>query len=79
MKACAFEYERARDVSDAVKLVSSVGAKVAAGMQSLGPMLNLRVVQPRVLVDIRRLEELTTMREEGDTLALGACVTHAEI
>jgi hypothetical protein len=79
MKACAFEYERARDVSDAVRLLSSEGAKVAAGMQSLGPMLNLRVVQPSLLVDIRRLEELRTIREEGDTLALGACVTHAEI
>ena len=79
MKACAFEYERARDVADAVKLLSSEGAKVAAGLQSLGPMLNLRLVQPRLLVDIRRVEELKTIREDGDTLALGACVTHAEI
>jgi len=79
MKACAFDYERARDVGEAVRLLSTDGAKLAAGMQSLGPMLNLRVVQPSLLVDIRRLEELRTIREEGDTLALGACVTHAEI
>jgi carbon-monoxide dehydrogenase medium subunit len=79
VKACAFDYERARDVSEAVKLLSAEGAKLAAGMQSLGPMLNLRLVQPSLLVDIRRLDELRTIREEGDTLALGACVTHAEI
>ena len=79
MKACAFDYERARDVTDAVRLLSAEGAKPAAGMQSLGPMLNLRLVQPRLLVDIRRLEELKIIREERDTLALGACVTHAEI
>jgi len=79
MKACAFEYERARDVGEAVRLLSSDGAKLAAGMQSLGPMLNLRLVQPALLVDIRRLDELRSVREEGDTLAIGACVTHAEI
>ena len=79
MKACAFDYERARDVGEAVRLLSTDGAKLAAGMQSLGPMLNLRLVQPALLVDIRLLDELRSVREEGDTLAIGACVTHAEI
>jgi carbon-monoxide dehydrogenase medium subunit len=50
-----------------------------AGSQSLGPMLNLRVIQPALLVDLREIEELKTSKEEKDSVTLGACVTHAQI
>jgi carbon-monoxide dehydrogenase medium subunit len=42
-------------------------------------MLNLRVVRPTTLIDISALPELRRARVEGDELALGACVTHADI
>ena len=79
MKSAAFDYARPRDVSEALKLLSSDEAKAAAGTQSLGPMLNLRVVQPRLLVDLRFIEELRSMKEQKDSVTLGACVTHAEV
>jgi carbon-monoxide dehydrogenase medium subunit len=79
MKACAFDYARPRDVGEALELLSNENAKAAAGTQSLGPMLNLRVVQPGLLVDLRAIEELRSVIETSENITLGACITHAEI
>ena len=79
MKAPAFDYARPRDVAEAVKLLSVEGAKAAAGTQSLGPMLNLRIAHPTLLVDLRGIDELRFASEDPDSVALGACVTHAQI
>ena len=81
MKSCSFDYARPRDVAEALKLLAEGGdgAKAMAGSQSLGPMLNLRVLQPALLVDLRRLEELRTSEDGTDAVTFGACVTHAEV
>ena len=50
-----------------------------AGGQSLGPMLNFRLVQPELLVDVTRIPELNRVEEDADSVTLGACVTHAAI
>jgi carbon-monoxide dehydrogenase medium subunit len=42
-------------------------------------MLNLRLVEPQVIVDITGLAELKQVERRGDELVLGACVTHADI
>ena len=78
MKAPAFDYARPKDVPEAIKLLEQ-GGKAAAGTQSLGPMLNLRVVQPTLLVDLRHIEELRATKDDKDSVTLGACVTHAQI
>lgn len=54
-------------------------AKAIAGGQSLGPMLNLRLVQPSVLVDITAVPELTRVEEDEDGVTIGACVTTSDI
>ena len=80
MKAAAFDFVRPRDLSEALQIMQKEKeAKAAAGTQSLGPMLNLRVVQPRLLVDLRFLEELKEVRETNQYVSFGACVTHAQI
>jgi carbon-monoxide dehydrogenase medium subunit len=80
MKPAPFEYERPQRLGEAVRLLSdNPGAKLLAGGQTLGPMLNLRLVQPGLLVDITRLPELTRIEEDGEFVTLGACVTHAAI
>jgi len=81
MKPIAFDYERASDVADAVKLLAAgVGAaRVLAGGQSLGPMLNLRLAQPQLLVDVRAISELKRARTTTEGLDIGACITHAAI
>lgn len=80
MKPAAFEYVRPRDVGEAVRaLAGNTGAKVLAGGQTLGPMLNLRLAQPALLVDITRIAELAAVREEQGGVTVGAIVTHAAI
>lgn len=81
MKAAAFEYVRATDVPDAAqKLASRPGdARPLAGGQSLGPMLNLRLARPKLLVDIGRIPALKDIRDEGDAWRIGAGVTHAQL
>ena len=54
-------------------------AKVLAGGQTLGPMLNLRLAQPALLVDITRIPELAAVSEDADAVTIGATVTHAAI
>ena len=42
-------------------------------------MLNLRLAQPSLLVDIARIAELAEVAEDADSVTLGATVTHAAI
>jgi carbon-monoxide dehydrogenase medium subunit len=79
MKPVAFDYERPVTLAEALKLLAreNLNVKPIAGSQSLGPMLNLRLVQPELLVDITAIPELGAIREEKGVLVLGACVTHA--
>ena len=79
MKAVNFEYARPVDVSAAIALAEKAGAKLLAGGQSLGPMLNLRLVQPDLLVDITAIPELKRFEQKGDALFIGSCITHADI
>lgn len=81
MKPSAFDYERASDVAGAVKLLAAAdgAARVLAGGQSLGPMLNLRLAQPQLLVDVRAIAELRHAHATAEALEIGACVTHAAI
>ena len=80
MKPVDFDYARPRDVAAALALLrQDASAKVMAGSQSLGPMLNMRLVQPDLVIDITGIDELRQVRETTDALVLGACVTHADI
>lgn len=79
MKSHAFDYARPKDVEGALRFLSTENSKAMAGSQSLGPMLNLRVVQPSLLVDLRHIDELKAASEAKDSVTLGACVTHAQV
>ncbi|MGM4895274.1 FAD binding domain-containing protein [Tardiphaga sp. 839_C3_N1_4] len=80
MKPAPFAYERPRDVASALAAMAGDGViKIMAGGQSLGPMLNLRLVAPDTIVDITGLAELRHVEVTGDELVIGACVTHADI
>src|ERR1700745_1586360 len=54
-------------------------ARLLAGGQSLGPMLNLRLVRPTMLVAIANLPELGGVAEDADAVTIGAAVTHSAI
>jgi carbon-monoxide dehydrogenase medium subunit len=81
MKAAPFAYERPSDLNAAIALMTDAKekAKIIAGGQSLGPMLNLRLVQPELIIDIAGLAELKQAERSGDELVIGACITHGDI
>jgi carbon-monoxide dehydrogenase medium subunit len=81
MKPAAFEYVRPKTVPEAIELLARAGTSVAviAGGQSLIPLLNLRIAQPDLLVDVGGLEELKETGETADGLRIGALTTHSDI
>src|SRR5207244_2483442 len=81
MKAAQFEYIRPPDLGKALQLLSErrEEAKVLAGGQSLGPMLNLRLARPQMLIDIARLDALRRIEDLGARWRIGAAVTHAHL
>jgi carbon-monoxide dehydrogenase medium subunit len=81
MKAGRFDYARPKDCEEAARLLaqSSGMGKIVAGSQSLGPMMNLRLAQPDLLIDVRGIAALTQASSENDAVVLGACTTHARI
>lgn len=81
MKPVAFDYLKAGNADAALTALNSASgvAKIISGGQSLGPMLNLRLVRPDLLVDIRRATDLITVREEADRTVYGAATPHAAV
>jgi aerobic carbon-monoxide dehydrogenase medium subunit len=79
MKPAPFSYSRPETVPATLEALRQPEVRVIAGGQSLGPMLNFRLVQPRQLIDISRIDALCMAATEGDILAIGACITHAAI
>ena len=81
MKPFPVDYARPKDLREVGMLLArgGEGARVLAGGQSLGPMLNFRLARPSLLVAIHHLPELCAVEETADTVTLGACVTQSQI
>jgi aerobic carbon-monoxide dehydrogenase medium subunit len=81
MKPTSFDLVRASSIAEATHLLDAGNgcARVIAGSQSLGPMLNLRLSRPQLLIDITGIPELTRIEDDRDAITVGACVTTADI
>lgn len=81
MKPVAFDIVRPATLAEASRVLAESGSdgRAVAGCQSLGPMLNLRLASPRLLVDLTGIPELTRIVDDGDRVSIGACVTTAYI
>lgn len=81
MKPRAFEYFRPRTQDEALELLERYApeAKVLAGGQSLVPLMNFRLAQPRYLVDTNGITDLSYIREVDTGLAIGAMTRQAAI
>ena len=81
MKAAQFEYIKPATLAQALQTLAGSGgqAKLMAGSQSLGPMLNLRLARPTQVLDVSRLNELRCVDLVQGRVRVGASVTHAEI
>ena len=82
MKPAPFAYRAPDTVDEVLDLLAEHGddAKLLAGGQSLGPMLNMRVVSPAVIVDLNRVRDLARRGDRaGGGFAIGALVRQAEL
>jgi 2-furoyl-CoA dehydrogenase FAD binding subunit len=81
MKPQAFDYARPDSAGEAIALLADAGedARILAGGQSLMAVLNLRLAQPSVLIDISRLADLNYVRNDGRQLAIGAAATQGSV
>lgn len=81
MNPATFEFHRAASVDDAIGLLQQYGAeaKLIAGGHSLLPVMKLRLAAPAHLIDITRINGLRGVRDDGDTVAIGALTTHHEV
>ena len=76
-----FEYIRPKSLAEALSLLSEhrEEAKIIAGGQSLIPQLKLRVLAPKFIIDVKNLQELSYIRDDRDSLRIGALTTHRAI
>jgi aerobic carbon-monoxide dehydrogenase medium subunit len=82
MYPAPFDYKRPATVEEAIALLAQHGeaARLLAGGHSLIPAMKLRLAQPKVVIDIGRIETLSYVRETAaGTIAIGAMTTHAEV
>lgn len=76
-----FDYVAPTSVEDALAALAQHGdeAKILAGGQSLLPVLRMRLNAPEVVIDIGKIESLREIRDEGDTISIGAMATYQQI
>ena len=82
MKPAPFEYFAPTSVDEVLANLAEYGyeAKVLAGGQSLIPMMNFRLAQPSIIVDINKITDLSYIREnEGGGLSIGAMARHYQV
>ena len=76
-----FDYIAAKSLDEALSLLAKHkdDAKILAGGHSLLPAMKLRLSQPKVLIDIGRIKDLSYIREAGGQIQIGATTTHFQI
>ena len=81
MKPPKFMYCDPDSIEEAVALKSRYGhdSLVLAGGQSLMPMLNMRLANPEVLIDINRITGLQQITRDGEVLEIGAGVRQSAL
>ena len=81
MKAPAFDYTRPRTADEVFELLRRHGddARILAGGQTLLATLNMRLSEPRLLIDITALPGLSDIAVRDGRLHIGALVTHTAI
>jgi len=80
MKAAKFNYVKVTSLEEAFsELNDNPQSRLMAGSQTLGPMLNLRLVRAEKIIDISNVDELRYVRSVGNQIKIGSGVRHADI
>lgn len=73
MKPAPFEYVRPASLDEACALLAAdESARLIAGGQTLAPLMAMRLARPTRLIDIARIPELAFVRDDGETVTIGA-------
>ncbi len=77
----SFEYYQPQTLDEAVGLLVQHGddARVVAGGHSLIPMMKLRLAVPDHLIDLRSIEVLKGVKEDGGNILIGAMTTQRDL
>jgi carbon-monoxide dehydrogenase medium subunit len=79
MIAQNFDYRTPKSLKEALEMLSDGSAKALAGGMSLIPLMKLRLAAPEVVVDLRAVPGLNSIREAGGAIRIGTMVTHYEV
>src|SRR5260370_8505539 len=76
-----FDYIAAKSLDEALSLLAKHkdDAKLLAGGHSLLPAMKLRLAQPKVLIDLGRIKDLSYIKDEGGQIRIGAMTPHFQI
>ena len=77
----SFDYVAPESLDDAIKALADGGedAKLLAGGHSLLPLMKLRLAAPSLLVDLRKIGELSGVSRSNGTISIGSTTTHAAL
>jgi len=81
MIPAAFQHYAPTSIGEVTSLLAQYGedAKVLSGGQSLIPLMKLRLVTPRHLIDINRIQGLAYIREAEGALKIGALTRESDL
>ena len=75
-----FEYHRPASLEQAQKLLNEADApSLLSGGQTLLPTLKHRLADPSDLIDLKSIDGLSGIREEGGAIVIGATTTHCTV
>jgi CO/xanthine dehydrogenase FAD-binding subunit len=78
VKPAPFDYAAPSTLDEALALLGD-DVKPLAGGQSLVPLLNFRLARPRLVVDVNGVPGLSTIRQSGGVLRIGALVRQSAL
>lgn len=80
MKPAPFDYVAPRTVAEACQVLTEAGggATLIAGGQTLMPLLNLRMSQPFILVDVNHIEGFRGVTRAADGIRIGPATRQAD-
>lgn len=81
MIATEIDFRSPEGLDEALQLLADFpdDITVMSGGMSLLPMMNLGLAAPEMLLSLRRIDSLRGIVDEGDSILIGAMVTHAEV
>jgi len=77
----SFDYVAPQSLEEAIGALAQGGedAKLLAGGHSLLPLMKLRLAAPTLLVDLRRVPDLTGIEQDNGAFRIGAMTTHHQV